>query len=61
MGDFMNVPKRPLDDNLNIKYNERGESFESLLAQGIRQANFKAIQKQIIANAALVKESAKNE
>ncbi|MDR2531601.1 MAG: hypothetical protein LBC82_02030 [Oscillospiraceae bacterium] len=31
----------------HIFYNENGDSFENLLTEGIKKANFKAIYKQI--------------
>jgi len=46
-----------LDKILHICYNDGGKSFEKLLAEGIRQANLKAIQKRIISNATPEKRS----
>ena len=40
-----------IDKTLHIIYNNDGESFEKLFAEGIRQANIKALQKRIISNA----------
>ena len=46
-----------VDKILHICYNEGGKSFEELLAEGMKQVNLKAIQKQIITNATLEKRS----
>ena len=45
---------------LHIVYNKDGKSFEELLTEGIRQANLKAIYKQLALNATpKIKESTK--
>ena len=56
MGDFMLNSTESIDKILHICYNERGKSFEELLAEGIRQANLLAIEKWIIKGATLKKE-----
>ena len=62
MGDFVGNFNAFLDKQTYIKYNENGKSFENLLAEGIRQANFKAIQKQIFTSYATpTKEVVENE
>ena len=50
-----------IDLNVNVIYNEHGKSFENLLADGIRRANIKAIQKQIIASNATSEKGVTNE
>jgi len=51
MGDFMISNKPTIDKILHISYNNDGKRFEELLAEGIKQANLKAIQKRIITQA----------
>ena len=55
------MDSKKLDKVSLIKYNEHGKGFEELLAEGVRQANLHAIQKQIIEKATLEKESCYNE
>jgi hypothetical protein len=50
------------DNHVHTRYNDSGKGFEELFAEGIKQINFQAIQKQIINSKATEnKECAKDE